>query len=62
VKIEQLRPNAFTLTGTSQELSALISAARMSYEVMLDDPRAPAELVTLLERALADWDKALESR
>jgi hypothetical protein len=29
---------------------------------MLDDPRAPAELVTLLERALADWDKALESR
>ena len=62
VKIEQLRPNAFTLTGTSQELSALVAAARMSYQAMLDDPEAPAELVALLERALADWDKALGSR
>jgi hypothetical protein len=62
VKIEQPRPNAFILMGTSQELGALVAAARMSYEVMVDDPEAPAELVALLERALADWDRALGSR
>jgi hypothetical protein len=62
VKIEQARENVFRLTGTSQELSALVAAARMSYQAMLDDERAPAELVSLLERVLADWDRALQDR
>jgi hypothetical protein len=59
VKIERVRENVFTVTATSQELSALVAAARMALDAMLDDPNAPAEAVRLLERVLADYDAAL---
>jgi hypothetical protein len=32
VKLEPLRANVFSLTATSQELSALVGAARMSFD------------------------------
>ena len=41
MKVERTRANVFTLTATSQELSALIAAARLALEVMESDPRAP---------------------
>jgi hypothetical protein len=59
MKIEQVRGNVFTVTAASQELSALIAAARMALDAMRDDPRAPAEAVRILERVLADYDAAL---
>jgi len=59
VKLESPRPNVFALTATSQELSALVAAARMAYEAMLDDPKAPHELVRLLGRVLREYDAAL---
>jgi hypothetical protein len=59
VKLERVRPNVFALTGTSQELSALIAAGRIAVDVMLADPDAPREALTLLERILADYDRAL---
>jgi hypothetical protein len=60
VKIERARENVFTLTGTSQELAALVAAARMARDAMLDDPRAPAEALGILERVIADYDAALK--
>lgn len=62
VKVEQIRENAFAVTATSQELSALIAAARMALDAMLDDPHAPPEAIRLLERVLADYDAAIERR
>ncbi len=62
MKLERVRENAFTVTATSQELSALIAAARMALDAMLGDPRAPAEAVRLLERVLADYDAAIHPR
>jgi hypothetical protein len=59
VKIERARENVFTLTATSQELSALVAAARMALDAMRDDPRAPVEALRILERVLADYDTAL---
>jgi predicted methyltransferase len=59
VKIEQTRENVFTLTATTQELSALVAASRMALDAMRDDPRAPAEALRILERVLADYDRAL---
>jgi hypothetical protein len=49
----------FTVTATSQELSALVAAARLARDVMLDDPHAPDEAIRLLERVLADYDSAI---
>jgi hypothetical protein len=60
MKIEHPRENVFTVTATSQELSALIAAARMALDAMLDDPNAPEAAVRLLERVLADYDAAIE--
>jgi hypothetical protein len=60
MKIERLRENVFTVTATSQELSALIAAARMALDAMLDDPNAPEQAVRLLERVLADYDAAIQ--
>jgi hypothetical protein len=60
MKIEHPRENVFTVTATSQELSALIAAARMALDVMLDDPNAPDAAVRLLERVLADYDAAIQ--
>jgi hypothetical protein len=60
VKLERIRENVFTVAATSQELSALIAAARMALDAMLDDPNAPVEAVRLLERVLADYDAAIQ--
>jgi ABC-type nitrate/sulfonate/bicarbonate transport system substrate-binding protein len=59
VRVEQLRPNVFTLTATGQELSALVAAARMALDAMRADPSAPAEAIAILERLLGDYDAAL---
>jgi cob(I)alamin adenosyltransferase len=60
VKLERTRDNVFELTGTAQELSALVGAARMSLEAMEQDDRAPTELVDLLRRILREYDASLE--
>jgi hypothetical protein len=62
VKVEQTRPNVFALTATSQELSALIAAARMALDAMRGDPNAPPEPIAALERILHDYDAALARR
>jgi hypothetical protein len=59
VKVEQTRANVFTLTATSQELSALVAAARMALDMMRGDPQAPPEPIQALERILSDYDAAL---
>lgn len=59
MKLEQTRENVLTLTATTQELAALIAAARMALDAMLDDPNAPMDAVRLLERILADYDAAI---
>jgi hypothetical protein len=59
VRVERTRENVFTVTATSQELSALVAASRMALDAMLDDPHAPPEAIRLLERVLADYDKAI---
>lgn len=59
MKVERVRENVFTVTATSQELSALVAAARMALDALRSDPRAPAEAVAVLERVLADYDAAL---
>jgi hypothetical protein len=59
LKLDQIRPNVFTLSATSQELSALVAAARMALDVMRSDPRAPAETLELLTRVLRDYDRVL---
>jgi hypothetical protein len=59
VKLELTRENVFQLTGTAQELSALVGAARMALEAMEQDDRAPKELVDLLRRILREYDSAL---
>jgi hypothetical protein len=60
VKVEQVRANVFRVTATGQELSAFVAAARMALDMLLDDPAAPADAVAMLERVLADYDRALE--
>ena len=59
LKLDQIRPNVFTLRATSQELSALVAAARMALDLMRSDPGAPAETLELLTRVLRDYDRAL---
>jgi hypothetical protein len=59
MKVSHTRANVFTLTATSQELSALIAGARLALEVMEEDPRAPRDALELLERVVQDYDGAL---
>jgi hypothetical protein len=59
MKLERVRPNVFSVTVASQELSALIAAARLAVDTMRADPNAPREALQLLERILADYDRAL---
>jgi hypothetical protein len=59
MKVERARENVFTVTATSQELSALVAAARLALDAMMDDPHAPPEAIRLLERVLADYDAAI---
>jgi hypothetical protein len=59
VRIERSRENVFTVTATSQELSALVAGARMALEAMRAAPEPPPqEAVEILERALRDFDSA----
>lgn len=61
MRVERARENVFTVTATSQELSALVAAARMALEAMRGGPEPPpAEAVEILERVLADFDRARE--
>ena len=58
MRVQQTRENVFTVSATGQELSALVAGARMALDLMRADPRAPAEAVELLARALDDFDRA----
>ncbi len=58
VRIERTRRNAFTVTATGQELSALVAGARLALEAMRASPDAPATAIELLERVLGDFDRA----
>jgi hypothetical protein len=59
VRIERARENIFTVTATSQELSALVAAARMAYEAMRSAPEPPPpDAVEALARVLAEFDSA----
>lgn len=61
MRIERARENVFTVTATSQELSALVAAARMALEAMRVAPEPPpAQAVEILERVLGDFDRARE--
>jgi hypothetical protein len=58
VRIERSRDNVFTVTATSQELSALVAGARMALEAMRSAPEAPPEAIETLGRVLAEFDSA----
>jgi hypothetical protein len=59
MRIECARENVFTVTATSQELSALVAAARMAFEAMRSAPEPPpAVALDALERVLSDFDRA----
>jgi hypothetical protein len=59
MRIERARENVFTVTATSQELSALVAAARMALEAMRSAPEPPpATALDALERVLSDFDRA----
>jgi hypothetical protein len=61
MRVERARANVFTLTATSQELSALVAAARMALEAMRAAPEPPpAEAMEVLQRVLEDFDRARE--
>jgi hypothetical protein len=61
VRIERLRENVFTVTATSQELSALVAGARMALEAMRAAPEPPPqEAVEILEGVLREFDLARE--
>ncbi|MGB0093728.1 MAG: hypothetical protein WBP81_14510 [Solirubrobacteraceae bacterium] len=59
MRIERSRENVFTVTATSQELSALVAGARMALEAMRSAPdRPPAEAIEILEHVLGEFDRA----
>jgi hypothetical protein len=59
VRVERQRDNVFTLTATSQELAALVAAARIALDAMRAAPDPPPrEASETLERVLADFDRA----
>jgi hypothetical protein len=59
VRIERPRENVFTVTATSQELSALVAAARMALAAMRTAPEPPpSEATEILERVLREFDQA----
>lgn len=61
MRIKHARENVFTVTATSQELSALVAAARMAFEAMRSAPDPPpAVVLDTLERVLSDYDRARE--
>lgn len=59
MRIERARQNVFTVTATSQELSALVAGARMALEAMQAAPEPPPPAVAdALQRVLSDFDRA----
>jgi hypothetical protein len=59
MRVEQTRENVFMVEATSQELSALVAAARMSLEAMRGAPDPPpAAALEFLARVLDDFDRA----
>ena len=59
MRIEHARENVFTLTATSQELAALVAAARMALEAMRRAPEPPPEqALETLSRVIWDFDRA----
>jgi hypothetical protein len=59
--LERKRENVLTLTATSQELSALIAAARMAYGAMRSDADAVSEeAIETVGAVLRDYDRARE--
>jgi hypothetical protein len=59
MRIERVRENVLTVTATSQELAALVGAARMALEAMRRAPDPPpAQALETLSRVLADFDRA----
>jgi hypothetical protein len=59
MRIERARENVFTVTATSQELSTLVAAARMSLEAMRSAPEPPpATVLDALDGVLSDFDRA----
>ena len=61
MRIERSRENVFTVTATSQELSALVAGARMALEAMRSAPQPPPPAaVETLERVLREFDLARE--
>ena len=61
MKVEKVRENVFTVTATSQELSTLVAAARMALNALqLQPDAAPPEAIGVLERVIADFDRARE--
>ena len=59
MRIERARENVFTVTATSQELSALVGGARMALEAMRGSPEPPpGAVLDALERVLSDFDRA----
>ena len=61
MRMERARENVFTLTATSQELSALVAGARMALEAMRAAAEPPPrDAVELLARVLDDFDRARE--
>jgi len=59
MRVERVRENVFSVTATGQEVSALVAAARMALNAMRAAPQPPPpEAVDLLERVLADYDRA----
>jgi hypothetical protein len=61
MRVERARENVFTITATSQELSALVAGARMALEAMRAAPEPPpADALEILARVLGDFDRARE--
>jgi hypothetical protein len=59
MRVERARENVFTVTATSQELSALVAGARMALEAMRAAAEPPpVEALEVLERVLGDFDRA----
>ena len=58
VRVARARENVFEVTATGQELSALVAGARLALDVMHAAPEPPADAIELLERVLADFDRA----
>ena len=61
MQIKRKRENVFTVTLTSDELSALVAGARMALEAMRSAPEPPPPAaLEVLEHVLADFDRARE--